>query len=314
MHGFALLAFAGTALFALLTGPAHALNNRTWISGTGIDQAGCGPVATPCRTLQYAHDQTNAGGEIDVKDSAGYGSIIINKAISIVAEGTLAGVLAGTAGNAITINAGANDTVILRGLTVDGAKIGGNGILFNSGGDLTIANCVVKGFVKSSPLTGYGIWLKHSAGTPRITITGTTASYNEVIGIVYSPSGESGVYLSVSHSIVSHNGYGLSVYTGDAHGYSFVNISHTEAANNNESGFQFNQGSLSNTPVMLSYSNGNNNRGAGDIVVIGTALYISHVTAERINVQSGGGVYGDKTSYIKYDNFSGSNYTVTTPR
>ena len=69
-----------------------------------------------------------------MKDSAGYGSIIINKAISIVAEGTLAGVLAGTAGNAITINAGANDTVILRGLTVDGAKIGGNGILFNSCG------------------------------------------------------------------------------------------------------------------------------------------------------------------------------------
>ena len=57
--------------------PASAANLRTWVSGRGADQAGCGPIATPCRTLQYAHDNTTAGGEINVLDAAGYGSLAI---------------------------------------------------------------------------------------------------------------------------------------------------------------------------------------------------------------------------------------------
>ncbi|MCG4712409.1 hypothetical protein L0P28_16900, partial [Dorea formicigenerans] len=70
----------------------QALNNRTWVSGTGTDQAGCGPLATPCRTMQYAHDNTAAGGEIDVKHAAGYGTLTITKSITILNEGV------GTAG------------------------------------------------------------------------------------------------------------------------------------------------------------------------------------------------------------------------
>ena len=68
----------GAILAGLLSTHAFAANNRTWISGKGVDQAGCGPVATPCRTLQYAHDNTNAGGEINVLDPAGYGSVANN--------------------------------------------------------------------------------------------------------------------------------------------------------------------------------------------------------------------------------------------
>ena len=70
----------GVALTMATASPALALNARTWISGHGADQAGCGPVASPCRTLQYAHDQTSPGGEIDVLDPAGYGSLIIESA------------------------------------------------------------------------------------------------------------------------------------------------------------------------------------------------------------------------------------------
>ena len=80
--------------------PALALTTRTWISGKGVDQAGCGPIATPCCTLQYAHDNTADSGEIDVLDSAGYGSLRIGKSISIVSDGALAGVLAPADGGA----------------------------------------------------------------------------------------------------------------------------------------------------------------------------------------------------------------------
>ena len=98
---------SATCVAMLLAAPAaSALNARTWISGKGVDQAGCGPAASPCRSLQYAHDQTSAGGEIDILDAAGYGSLVITKAISIVNDGAgLAGVLA-AGGRAIEINCG----------------------------------------------------------------------------------------------------------------------------------------------------------------------------------------------------------------
>src|SRR5690348_9697174 len=162
-----------STLCLLLTFPAQALNTRTWISAAGADNASCGTVASPCRTLQYAHDNTVVVGEIDVKDSAGYGPVSISKAITIIGTGSLAGVLAPSGGNGITITAGALDAVVLRGLIVEGAKVGANGIVFNSGGQLTIADCVVQGFVGSGT-TGNGIYIRHSSGSPDITITNTT--------------------------------------------------------------------------------------------------------------------------------------------
>ena len=123
-------AILGAAALIAFAMPAQALNTRSWISGKGADNAGCGPIATPCRTLQFAHDQTAAGGEIDVLDPAGYGAVVINKSISIVNDGVgVAGVLAGAGANAITINAGASDRVLLRGLAIEGASTGANGVV-----------------------------------------------------------------------------------------------------------------------------------------------------------------------------------------
>lgn len=149
------IAFLGLSL--ALASSASALNARTWISGAGIDQAGCGSIANPCRTLQYAHDNTAAGGEIDVKDSSGYGALVITKSINIVGTGTIAGVLAAPNGNAITINAGANDAVFLGALAIQGGGAGSNGIVFNSAASLTVSHCIIRGFVGNTPVTGNGI-------------------------------------------------------------------------------------------------------------------------------------------------------------
>ena len=201
-------------LFASLSTQASALNTRTWISGHGIDQTGCGPIASPCRTLQYAHDATNAGGEIDVLDPAGYGALVITKAINVVNEGVgVAGALSAAGGNAITISAGAADNVFLRGLSVEGAGTGANGIVFNSGGNLTITNCTVMNFSGTTNDAGNGIKLAHSAGTPKIVIAGTTIANNPHIGVLYLPSGTGAGKISVDHSTFSNNGYGFNMYT-----------------------------------------------------------------------------------------------------
>src|ERR1700730_6876260 len=145
MIKIASLPIIAAALLAcgLSTAQANAAT-RTFVSGKGTDTGAC-PVTAPCRTFAFALTQTAAGGEIDVVDSAGYGAMIINKSISIVNDGAgVAGIqsVPGMAG--VAINAGANDSVHLRGLTIDGLGVGTSGILFNTGGNLTIEDCVVR--------------------------------------------------------------------------------------------------------------------------------------------------------------------------
>jgi len=82
----------------------------------GPKRATCGlsTAARSCRTLAVALTATNAGGEIDVLDPAGYDSLTITKAISIVNDGVgTAGVIV-PSGVGITINAGTSDAVSLR--------------------------------------------------------------------------------------------------------------------------------------------------------------------------------------------------------
>ena len=140
---------AALALVLVGAAPAHALISRAWVSGHGTDAAGCGAPTSPCRSFQYVHDNIlAAGGEIDVLDPAGYGSITITKAISIVNDGVgTAGVQQSNPGqDAITINAGTNDRIYLRGLEIEGLGVARAGIVFNTGGQLTVKNCVVQGF------------------------------------------------------------------------------------------------------------------------------------------------------------------------
>ena len=213
---------AATAILALTTTAAHALNARTWISGKGVDQAGCGPIATPCRTLQYGHDQTNAGGEIDVLDSAGYGALVITKAITIIGDGVIAGVLAQPGGVAIDINAAASDAVILRSLTVEGQGSGINGIRFNSGASITIANCVVQNFVGSGLTDGIGILLQPESGTSSISVSNTTVSYNGFAGIAVRPTGSGSADARIDKVVANNSVRGVvinaTVTTGAATG------------------------------------------------------------------------------------------------
>src|SRR5499427_5490677 len=101
-----LSAVALAATFA--SSGAFAQANRTFVSGTGSDGNPCS-LSAPCRSFQGALAQTNAGGEIAVLDTAGYGAVTITKAISIVNEEGVEAGISVTSGVGITINAGATD-------------------------------------------------------------------------------------------------------------------------------------------------------------------------------------------------------------
>jgi hypothetical protein len=72
------LVLAGVCLAA----PAQA-RPVTYVSGKGNDRGDCSSPANPCRSFQFAVNQTPSGGEVKALDPADYFPVAINKAITI---------------------------------------------------------------------------------------------------------------------------------------------------------------------------------------------------------------------------------------
>jgi len=140
-------ATAGALALILCLGAAPAQSAPvSFVSTKGANAGNCSSPASPCLSFQYAMGQTAAGGEIQALDPGNYGPVTINKSITITGvEG--AGIIRGSAGDAITINAGPGDAVSLVGLTIDGFKgAASNGVTLNKAGSLAIKNCIIRNF------------------------------------------------------------------------------------------------------------------------------------------------------------------------
>jgi hypothetical protein len=139
-----------TAVCAVVLGlsasVASAQATRTWVSGVGDDVNPCSRTA-PCKTFAGAISKTAAGGEISVLDPGSYGAITITKAITINGEGTLAGILHTVGTSGIIVNAGVNDRIVIRNVSIMGAGSGANGVRFLAGKQLTIEKVTITGFV-----------------------------------------------------------------------------------------------------------------------------------------------------------------------
>src|SRR6185437_968742 len=148
--------FMGTSVLLLMVSLATAQATRTWVSGVGDDANPCSRTA-PCKTFAGAISKTAASGEISVLDPGGFGVVTITKAITINGDGTLAGILsAGTTG--IIVNAGANDVVYIRNVSINGAGTGLNGIRFLAGKALHVENCNIYGIGNNTAGNGNGIF------------------------------------------------------------------------------------------------------------------------------------------------------------
>lgn len=167
-------AFHTSLLIALISSAVQAQATRTWVSGVGDDVNPCSRTA-PCKTFAGAIAKTATRGEIDCLDSAGFGTLIISKSITIDGTGVLGGVLA-SGMNGITINLTAlNDTaktVRLRGLSLNGVGTGTNGINVVSAGYVSIEDCVIDGFA-------IGI----NVDTATVFVRNTTIRKNKTAGI-----------------------------------------------------------------------------------------------------------------------------------
>src|SRR6266545_7501083 len=179
------LVAAVVAFVPALTPSAADAAQRTFVATSGVDLAACSLTA-PCRSFAAALAQTDAGGEIIVLDSGGYGRVTIDKAVSLIAPpGVYAGISAfATDNEGVRVAAGATDKVVLSGLTING-RGANTGISIVSGGEVNIERCTIANidftgvriggaprvYVRGTIIRnngGYGFWA--SSGTPEIHV------------------------------------------------------------------------------------------------------------------------------------------------
>jgi hypothetical protein len=140
----------------LVTGVAtlNAQATRTWVSGVGDDANPCSRTA-PCKTFAGAISKTAEGGEIDVLDPGGFGSVTITKAMtldgthgsgfgSILNAGNIAGVTVNVTGGTFVNTA----VVTLRGLyfqaasqSPSGTGTSSNGINYLKADRVIVSDC-----------------------------------------------------------------------------------------------------------------------------------------------------------------------------
>ena len=155
-------------LFVGLTPIASAQAPRTYVSGVG-DDTNPGNRVAPCKTFYGALAKTAEGGEINVLDAGSFGGVSITKSVTITGMGVEGGILvSGT--NAIVINAGDDDVVILRNLNFEGmgnstSLAGLAGVRIMKAGAVYIENCRIGNFFvgveeTTSSTTGTQVFIK----------------------------------------------------------------------------------------------------------------------------------------------------------
>jgi hypothetical protein len=260
---------------------------RTWVSGVGSDQNPCSRTA-PCKTFAGALANTSAGGQINVIDAGAYGSVTITQSVTIDASESFAGVLTGDGVSGIIVNAGVDDVVVLRGLTISGNGLGTDGIRFVAGKRLHVEDCRIFGF------TQRGIFFAPKDKS-QLLVKDTIIRENAQAGILVQPEGGA-ASVSIDHVRLEANQNGLSVL--DA---SQATVRDSVMANNSSNGVLA-IASAAGAPEVVMESCITTNNGLGGIKTSGAGgntatVQISNVTVTHNDTGLLTGAGGQVVSY-----------------
>ncbi|HEX2224011.1 MAG TPA: right-handed parallel beta-helix repeat-containing protein [Thermoanaerobaculia bacterium] len=282
MKTFCLKTLLVSALLLAASSVAQAQATRTWVSGTGDDANPCNRLA-PCKTFAGAISKTAAGGIITVMDPGSYGAVSITKSLTIQAEGDFAGILTNV-NNAIVVNAGAGDTVVLRNLHLDGLSAALNGVRFVAGLALYVENCTINRF------TGKGIDFQPTANSA-LFVKDTVVrnnSFGSGGGIFIKPGAGGTATATIDNANLERNLKGLHV-----EGSSKVSVRDSVMTGNSQEGvYAFSSGglqpiiNLSNSLVSLN-GNGVKAEGSGALIRIAGSSVVNNNTTGLATVNLG---------------------------
>lgn len=186
-------------------------SNRVFVSQReGEDKARCGGIDKPCATFSFAVTRALAGGRVMVLDSGEYGPVTITKSLTIEApEGVFALISRPTApaSSAVEIDAGVDDVVTLRGLTMSSnPSMGVWGVRLTSGRVLHVEKCTFDGFQM-------GVEVFPFSGEHDIFVTGSVFRGNGY-GVRFIQAGTAAVRGTVDRCTLERNDIGITVADG----------------------------------------------------------------------------------------------------
>jgi len=192
--------YALVCFFIVASVMAHAVSFRTYVSVAGNDGntgMSC-PANAPCRSFNAALSVTFPHGEVVALDSGDYMPVTVTQSATIkAAPGADATIVSMGFGDAISINIGSSDTVVVRGLTVNGSNGSGwSGIHFWAGGTLHVENCTSTDF-------SFAAIIADAAG--KLVITDTVVRNSSFGVVLQTTSGQ--IHATLDHVQIKNNQY-----------------------------------------------------------------------------------------------------------
>jgi hypothetical protein len=206
---------------------AQGTRGRSFVSTSGSDANGCGPVA-PCRTFGRALAETVAGGEVVALDSGGYGAFAVTFSVSVIgAPGAHVAITTSGSATAVTVNPDDDGVVTLRNLYLNGPGDTGTGVHVASGRAVHLEDVTASGFFSGAYLhsstagaeyfVSDSLFRDNIVGLWQLSGTATvdaTRSLNNTWGFVTYFTGST---LNLRDSVASGNGSeGVQVSIGSA--------------------------------------------------------------------------------------------------
>ena len=231
-----------TAFLFAFSALADAQATRTWVSGVGDDANPCSRTA-PCKTFAGTISKTAVNGEINCIDPGGFGAVTITKSITIDCTEVSSSILSsGVNGVIINITSPTDSlkTVRLRGISINGAGTGINGIRVLSASSVFIEDVIIDGF------TQHGISVETSVGSTKFVIDRATVSNNLGNGFNTFIIGGASATLSVNNSLFAVNNIGFNL------SQSVKTTFQNSIINGNNTGVLVNTGELGMTNCQIS--------------------------------------------------------------
>ena len=232
-----------------------------FVAANGSDANPCSRTK-PCRTLQAGINATPPGGEVQILNSGEYGAAVINKAVTISADGVAATILGAAGGSGISVTAAG--PVVLRGLLVAGGGVSATGINIAGPAVVHIERCEIERFAQS------GIAL--SGADTSLTVSNSVSRANGGDGLLASGAATTSITIESSR-FENNGGDGLFVAGGQS------TVTHSVTSGNEDFGIQQDGGRMN-----LTWTTSANN-GASGVVLGGGA----EMTLERVVIRGNAG-------------------------
>jgi len=280
---------------------ARADGIRSYISPSGSDNRPCSRNQ-PCRTFDAALAKTDAGGEIIALETGTYDPTTITKSITLAAAPGADVAIRATAGNAVTVNAGTGDTVVLRGLRLGGpgkSVVGANGVLV----DISSPTCCISVHVENTIITDFEEGVQMNLGVGARLIVSDSLLRSNKTGINFSVGGAEANGASIERTRFERNDIGLLAPSGNS-----ISVSNSTVAGNG-TGIQTDGGKVDLFQSVITKNATGIRTNSGSV-----RMSYCSVTGNSSGVSTGGGIVNSMGNNMIVNNdidIAGSNSFVT---